>query len=74
MGNHLKEEEVEDIWNSFYKIDKARSRDQGGHGIGLGLSIVKAIQTAHNNDFGVRNCTDGVCFWFEVKKQLQHPN
>ena len=62
----LSEDDIANIWTSFYKVDKARSRDKGGHG--LGLSIVKAIQVAHQNNFGVKNCHEGVCFWFEIKK------
>lgn len=60
----LGREDMEKIWESFYKLDPSRSRALGGHG--LGLSIVKAIQTSHNQGFGVYNQGDGVCFWFEV--------
>jgi two-component system, OmpR family, sensor histidine kinase VanS len=63
-GQHIAEEEMNKIWLSFYKVDKARSRDFGG--TGLGLSIVRAIQEAHNNSCGVNNVEDGVEFWFEL--------
>jgi signal transduction histidine kinase len=58
------EPELEKIWNTFYKSDKARTREKGGHG--LGLAIVKAIQEAHNNSYGVKNVEKGVCFWFDI--------
>ncbi|MFA9423533.1 MAG: ATP-binding protein [Sedimentibacter sp.] len=60
----IAENDLEKIWDSFYKLDKARTREKGGHG--LGLSIVKAIQEAHENSYGVKNVDNGVCFWFEV--------
>ena len=52
------------IWNRFYKADEARSREQGGSGIGL--AIVKAIMNNYQNDYGVENKPNGVEFYFEV--------
>ena len=63
-GKHIPEESLEKLWNSFYKVDKARTRAYGGYG--LGLSIVKAIQELHHNAYGVENSEDGVTFWFEI--------
>uniref|UniRef100_UPI00272D5C40 HAMP domain-containing sensor histidine kinase n=1 Tax=Vallitalea guaymasensis TaxID=1185412 RepID=UPI00272D5C40 len=57
-------DELDKLWLSFYKRDKARTRQPGSHG--LGLSIVKAIQEASNNDYGVRTTTNGITFWFEL--------
>ncbi len=65
-GKHIPEESLGKLWNSFYKVDKARTRAYGGYG--LGLSIVKAIQDLHNNSYGVENSEGGVTFWFEVDK------
>ncbi len=59
----LSEDDREKIWDSFYKIDKARTREKGGHG--LGLSIVQAILEADGLSYGVRNESNGVTFWFE---------
>ena len=36
---------MEHIWDKFYKVDKARTREYGGTGIGL--SIVKAVCDYH---------------------------
>ncbi|HEY5584376.1 MAG TPA: HAMP domain-containing sensor histidine kinase [Ruminiclostridium sp.] len=63
-GKNIPQEAIENVWMSFYKVDKARTRSYGG--TGLGLSIVKAIQKSHNNEYGVTNMTNGVLFWFEA--------
>ncbi len=66
LGRNIPEEALENIWMSFYKVDKARTRTYGG--TGLGLSIVKAIQKSHNNGYGVENKPGGVLFWFEADR------
>ncbi len=63
-GDNIPEEELDKIWIKFYKVDKARTREYGGSGIGL--SIVKAVMNSHNKDFGVINRPIGVEFWFEL--------
>ncbi len=63
-GEKIPEEDIEKIWDKFYKVDKARTREYGGSGIGL--SIVKAIMTSMNQNFGVINHETGVEFWFEL--------
>lgn len=63
-GKRIPESELENIWIKFYKVDKARTRAYGGNGIGL--SIVKAIMDRHGRECGVRNCDEGVEFWFEL--------
>ncbi|MBO5485696.1 MAG: HAMP domain-containing protein [Eubacterium sp.] len=66
-GDPIPEEEIQKIWTKFYKVDKARTREYGGNGIGL--SIVKAIMEAHNQSYGVTNYDNGVEFWaeFDIK-------
>ncbi len=63
-GEKIPEEELDKIWIKFYKVDKARTREYGGNGIGL--SIVKAIMNSLNHECGVINLDDGVEFWFEL--------
>lgn len=63
-GKPIPEEDLEKVWIKFYKVDKARTREYGGSGIGL--SIVKAIMDAHHQRYGVENRADGVEFWFEL--------
>jgi signal transduction histidine kinase len=64
-GHQIPETDIDLIWGKFYKVDKARTREYGGSGIGL--SIVKAIMEAFHQRYGVRNCADGVEFWFELE-------
>ena len=64
-GNPIPEEELDKIWVKFYKVDKARTREYGGSGIGL--SIVKAIMDSMNRQCGVQNLENGVEFWFELE-------
>ena len=63
-GDKIPEEELDKVWIKFYKVDKARTREYGGSGIGL--SIVKAIMDAHHMECGVQNRENGVEFWFEL--------
>jgi len=63
-GDHIDEENLERIWNRFYKIDESRDRSKGGTGIGL--SLVKAIMSKYNNAYGVNNVENGVEFYFEL--------
>ncbi len=63
-GSFIDENDSEAIWKSFYRADKARTRESGN--FGLGLSIVAAIIDAHEHEYGVYNTDDGVVFWFEV--------
>lgn len=66
-GEPIPEEDLEKVWIKFYKVDKARTREYGGSGIGL--SIVKAIMNSLHQECGVRNCDNGVEFWFELDMQ-----
>lgn len=67
-GEPIPKEETGKIWIKFYKVDKARTREYGGNGIGL--SIVKAIMDAHNKPCGVINHSNGVEFWFELDADI----
>ena len=65
-GFNIPQEEIDKVWIKFYKVDKARTREYGGSGVGL--SIVKAIMDSHNRKCGVENKEDGVEFWFELEQ------
>lgn len=63
-GTPIPEEDLAHIWDKFYKVDKAHTREYGGNGIGL--SIVKAIMESFHQKYGVNNYDNGVEFWFEL--------
>lgn len=65
-GDKIPEESIPKLWDKFYKVDKARTREYGGSGVGL--SIVKAIMESMKQKYGVENKEDGVVFWFELER------
>lgn len=64
-GENIPESDIGQIWDKFYKVDKARTREYGGSGVGL--SIVRAIMESFHQRYGVENRKDGVAFWFELQ-------
>ena len=65
-GQKIKEEDINRIWNRFYKVDESRNREDGGSGIGL--AFVKAIMTNYKSEYGVNNLENGVEFYFDVRQ------
>lgn len=57
-GDNIKKEDLENIFNSYYKDKSTRNKE----GTGLGLTIVKAIMDLHDGKCDVINCKDGVTF------------
>ena len=66
-GPGLSAEEIDRIFEPFYRADPSRSRDSGG--AGLGLSIVSAVVTTHGGHVNVRE-TEGGGATFEVELPL----
>lgn len=64
-GEPIPDDSIDRVWEKFYKVDKARTRDYGGSGVGL--SIVKAIMESMNQPYGVNNYQNGVEFWIELE-------
>lgn len=67
-GNQIPEADLDKVWIKFYKVDKARTREYGGNGIGL--SIVKAIMDSFHQECGVKNHANGVEFWMELDRYI----
>ena len=66
-GSHIPEDSLDRIWESFYKVDKARTRKYGGSG--LGLKIVSSIVNLHGGSYGAENTEEGVVFRFTLPKE-----
>ncbi len=67
-GKGIKAEEIDFIWNKYYKNEKNHQRNVVG--TGLGLSIVKTILENHGFKYGVKSVKNkGTTFYFYVKKK-----
>ena len=66
-GSHIPDESLDRIWESFYKVDKARTRKYGGSG--LGLKIVSSIVNLHGGSYSAENTPDGVLFRVTLPKK-----
>ncbi len=64
-GMGIPPEQLREIWDRYYKIDRVHRRAMIG--TGLGLSIVKGILDQHGSDYGVESTQGlGSTFWFEL--------
>lgn len=65
-GEGIAKEELANVWERYYKVDKNHKR--AVMGTGLGLSIVKNVLKLHRLQFGVESeVGKGTCFWFEIR-------
>ena len=64
-GQDIPELELKRVFEQFYRVEKSRSKDFGG--CGLGLTIVKEIVSLHGGEISLRNEPSG---WIKVVVQL----
>lgn len=63
-GEPISDDDTENIWTSFYRVESKKSG--ANVGTGLGLAIVKAIVEMHKGSCGMANTEHGVDFWVEL--------
>lgn len=71
QGQPIAEDQKDSIWESFHKLDKARTRGDSGNG--LGLAINKSIITSHGGSYGFENKEEGVEFYFTLPLDKDTP-
>ncbi|MBD2863921.1 sensor histidine kinase [Paenibacillus oceani] len=64
-GEKLPEDQLDRVWERFYRVERSRNRKTGG--TGLGLAIVKYILDMHDSRYGVMNTERGVSFYFDLE-------
>ena len=72
-GEGIPADHLPRIFERFYRVDRARSREMGG--TGLGLAIVKHLARAHGGEVGVRSASDeGTTFTIELPREGHSTN
>lgn len=68
-GDGIPAEHIERIFERFYRVDRARSREMGG--TGLGLAIVKHLARAHGGEVTAHSTiSEGATFTIELPKTV----
>lgn len=65
-GAGIQKEDIDRVWDTFYKTDDARTNRIGSSG--LGLAITKNILLLHGAKYGCTSDKGKTTFWFELKK------
>jgi signal transduction histidine kinase len=64
-GDPLSKEDVDRLFDRFYKVDASRSSETGGSG--LGLAIAKSIVEYHNGEIWAESEGEEIRFWVKLK-------
>lgn len=65
-GKGIPKEHIQRVTEDFYRVDKSRSNENGGSGIGL--SLVKKILEAHNSEINIESTENiGTTVYFELE-------
>ena len=71
-GPGIPAEDLPNVFERFYRVDKSRSRSTGG--IGLGLTIARRLVEAHGSDITVESETGkGSRFRVELPRNWTEP-
>ena len=70
-GSSIPEEDLPHVFDRFYKVDRSRSMDRTG--AGLGLYFVKSIVILHGGDISVRSNNNETEFSFTIPAVLKQP-
>lgn len=65
-GTPIADQDLNRIWDQFYRAERSRDRKSGG--TGLGLAIVKHILELHGSRYGAANTGQGVAFSFTLQE------
>ncbi|MBB6730443.1 sensor histidine kinase [Cohnella zeiphila] len=65
-GDPIPPDQLDKVWDRFYRGEASRRRDQGG--TGLGLAIARNILELHGSSYGAANTKDGVIFHFDLRR------
>jgi signal transduction histidine kinase len=71
-GLPIQEDDLDSIWQPFYRAEKSRSKEYGG--TGLGLTITQQILELHHTTCQVENTNRGVRFFFTIQNGLSPDN
>ena len=63
-GEPFTDEQLDKVWEPFYRVDESRTEP----GTGLGLAIARSIITLHGGKCIARNTDTGVAFGFILPK------
>ena len=63
-GVTIPEEDIKNVFEPFYRVDKTGNRTEKRKGSGLGLYIVREILEKHHFEYGIKNIENGVTFYF----------